>query len=167
MRNTDPIIWPGTDASLSLKRKMQANYDNSITNLQVQWNQADLDQRAYLGDPEVWNMLYPVGTMRRRKMFTFNLIHSTIQMVSGHQRRNRKATIAIPVQSPVQKTADQISKCLYYVHGSGQYQVYSDASGFLLTYYKAKPLNRLRVRSSLSSKGVNACIKQYKKHGWY
>ena len=126
-RNSDPIFWPGTDVSLSLKRKMQANYDNSITNLQVQWNQADLDQRAYLGDPEVWNMLYPVGTMRRRKMFTFNLIHSTIQMVSGHQRRNRKATIAIPVQSPVQKTADQITKCLYYVHGSGQYQVYSDA----------------------------------------
>jgi hypothetical protein len=127
LKNTDPIFWPGTDVDLSLKQRMQRNYDDSISNLQVQWYQADLDQRTYLGDPDVWNILYPLGTARRRKMFTFNLTHSTIQMISGHQRRNRKSTIAIPVQSPVQKTADQMTKCLYYVHSKGAYTVYSDA----------------------------------------
>ena len=127
MRSADPIFWPSTEFNESLKQKMQKNYQDSISNLQIQWNQADLDQRCFLGDPDVWNILYPIGTSRRRKMFSFNLVHSTIQMVSGHQRRNRKATICIPVHKEVQKTADQLTKCLYYVHGKGAYQVYSDA----------------------------------------
>jgi len=127
LKNSDPTFFPGTEFDQSLKMEMEKNYQDSICNLQVQWNQADMDQRAFLGDPDVWNILYPLAGQRRRKMFTFNLIHSTIQMISGHQRRNRKATICIPVVSPVQKTADQITKCLYYVHGKGKYQVYSDA----------------------------------------
>jgi len=48
-------------------------------------------------------------------------------MVTGHQRRNRKSSIAIPVKSPVQKTADQLTKCLFHVHKNGGYSVYSDA----------------------------------------
>ena len=51
-----------------------------------------------------------------------------VQVVTGFQRKNRKSTICIPVQSPAQQTADQMTKCLYYVHNqSGAYQVYSDA----------------------------------------
>lgn len=60
-------------------------------------------------------------------MFNFNLTHSSVMMVTGHQRRNRKSTICIPVKSPVQKTADQFTKCLFHVHSNGGYQVYSDA----------------------------------------
>ena len=49
-------------------------------------------------------------------------------MPAGYQRQHRKSTICIPVQSPMQRTADQMTKCLYYVHNqSGAYQVYSDA----------------------------------------
>lgn len=107
---------------------MQSNYQDSITNLQVQWGQADLDERTWLGDPDMWSLLYPTGmTQRNKKMFNFNLTHSSVMMVTGHQRRNRKSTIAVPVISPVQKTADQLTKCLYHVHKQGAYGVYSDA----------------------------------------
>jgi hypothetical protein len=106
---------------------MQSNYQDSITNLQTQWLQADYDQRTYLGDPDTWNLLFPNGNHTKRKMFNFNLVHSSVMMASGHQRRNRKATICIPVMSPVQKTADQFTKCLYYVNNNGGYGVYSDA----------------------------------------
>lgn len=106
---------------------IQSNYQDSITNLQTQWQQADLDERTWLGDPDMWGALFPTGIHQRRRMFNFNLTHSSVMMVTGHQRRNRKSTICIPVKSPVQKTADQFTKCLFHVHNNGGYQVYSDA----------------------------------------
>jgi hypothetical protein len=127
-KNQDPVImWPGTEKDDQIKRMMQQNYNDTITNLQVQWGQADLDERTWLGDPEAWNCMFPTGYTNKRKMFNFNLTHSSVMMVTGHQRRNRKATIAIPVKSPVQKTADQLTKCLYHVHKNNAYGVYSDA----------------------------------------
>lgn len=126
-RSNDPIFFPGTQVDGDIKRMMQSNYQDSITNLQVQWGQADLDERTWLGDPDMWSALYPTGFHQRRKMFNFNLTHSSVMMVTGHQRRNRKSSIVIPVKSPVQKTADQLTKCLYHVHKSGAYGVYSDA----------------------------------------
>lgn len=126
-RNNDPIFWPGAQVDRDIKQMMQSNYQDSITNLQTQWAQADLDERTWLGDPDMWGCLYPTGIHQRRKMFNFNLTHSSVMMVTGHQRRNRKSSIAIPVKSPVQKTADQLTKCLYHVHKDGGYLTYSDA----------------------------------------
>ena len=126
-RNNDPFTWPGVEKDNDIKRMMQSNYTDSITNLQVQWGQADLDERTWLGDPDMWSALYPTGFHQRRKMFNFNLTHSSVMMVTGHQRRNRKSTIVIPVKSPVQKTADQLTKCLFHVHKNSGYSVYSDA----------------------------------------
>lgn len=126
MKNSDPIFWPGTQADTDIKQMMQSNYQDSITNLQTQWAQADLDERTWLGDPDMWGALYPSGIHTRRRMVNFNLTHASVMMVTGHQRRNRKSTICIPVKSPVQKTADQFTKCLYHVHNNGGYQVYSD-----------------------------------------
>lgn len=126
-RNNDPIFFPGATKDLEIKQLMQSNYQDSITNLQTQWAQADLDERTWLGDPDMWGALFPTGIHQRRKMFNFNLTHSSVMMVTGHQRRNRKSTICIPVKSPVQQTADQFTKCLFHVHNNGGYGVYSDA----------------------------------------
>lgn len=122
------IFFPGIEADESKKREMDRNYHDSINILQTQWNQADLDQRFVLGDQDLWGLLFPGVSTYRRKMFNFNIINSMVQMVSGYQRRNRKSSICIPTQSPMQKTADQFTKCLYQVHNqTGAYQVYSDA----------------------------------------
>ena len=127
MRNNDPIFWPSSQESHSLKQQMDKHYTDSINILQTQWTQADIDQRYVMGDQDVISQLYPSG-QSQRKMFNFNLLNANIQMVSGYQRRNRKSTICIPVRNAEQKTADQLSKCLFYVHGkSGMYQTYSDA----------------------------------------
>jgi len=127
LKSADPIFFPGSEIDASVKQMMQTNYQDSITNLQEQWHQADLDQRTYLGDPDIWGILYPSNMSPKRRMFNFNLTQATINMVGGHQRRNRKSSICIPVISPVQKTADQLTKCLFHVHGKGGYQIYSDA----------------------------------------
>lgn len=127
MKNADPIFWPGSQVDLDVRQMMEKNYQDSITNLQAQWYQADLDQRVYLGDSDIWGSLFPNLQCARKRMFNFNLVHSSVTMPSGHQRRNRKSTICIPVKSPVQKTADQLTKCLFHVHKNGGYEIYSDA----------------------------------------
>jgi len=128
MRNNDPIIYNQGDEHESIRQQAQQNYTDCITILQTQWYQADLDQRFAMGDQDIWGLIFPGVATYRRKIFNFNIINPIIQAISGFQRQTRKSTVCIPVMSPMQKTADQFTKCLYHVHkNSGAYQVYSDA----------------------------------------
>jgi hypothetical protein len=127
MRNNDPIFYPSNEIEYDIKSKRDQNYEDSINILQTQWYQADLDQRFALGDQDIWGLIFP-GVSASRKIFNFNIINPIVQAVSGFQRQSRKSTVCIPVQNGLQKTADQFTKCLYYVHNkSGAYQSYSDA----------------------------------------
>ena len=127
MKNSDPIFWPEASINQSLAQARQKNYSDCINILQTQWYQADVDQRFCMGDQDIWGLMFPGMANQRRKIFNFNIINPIIQAISGQQRQTRKSTIAIPIHSGMQKTADQLTKCLYYVHNqSGAYQVYSD-----------------------------------------
>ena len=127
MRNSDPIFWPEEEINLSLRQAMNKNYTDCINILQTQWYQADTDQRFAMGDQDIWGLIFPGVATYRRKIFNFNMINSTLQMISGYQRRNRKSTICVPVRNQYQKTADQLTKCLFHVHDqTGAYQIYSD-----------------------------------------
>ncbi len=126
-RNNAPLFWPEYGTSQSLQQSMNRNYTDCITMLQTMWYQMDLNQRFAMADQDLWGMLYPGVSTYRRKIFNFNLINAQLQMVSGYQRRNRKSTVCIPVQKEMQKTADQLTKCLYHIHNKGGlYQTYSD-----------------------------------------
>jgi len=128
MKNNDPIFWPEEEVNLSLRQAMNKNYTDCINILQTQWYQADVDQRFTMGDQDIWGLIFPGVATYRRKIFNFNMIQATRNMISGYQRRNRKSTICIPVRNEMQKTADQLTKCLFHVHNqSGAYQIYSDA----------------------------------------
>ena len=158
MKNSDPIFWPSTDFNESFNRTKQRNYEDSINILQTQWYQADLDQRFALGDQDLWGTLYPQTSTYRRKVFNFNLVNSTLQMISGYQRRNRKSSICIPILPQMQKTADQLTKCLYHINNqSGSYQIISDAFeqgaltqgvGFVSVYmdYTNDPTGEIKTR---------------------
>jgi len=125
--NSDPKFFPGLQADRDQRAKMEAHYHDSITTLQAQWLQADLDQRFALGDQDVYNIVFPGERLNGRNMFNFNLINPAIQMVTGYQRTNRKSSICIPIHQESQKTADQQTKCLYYIHNRGGiYQTYSN-----------------------------------------
>lgn len=127
-RNSDPIFYTGNSEDTALKQQRDRNYSDSINILQSQWYQADLDQRFYLGDQDIWGLLYPGVSAYKRKIFNFNIINSIVQSITGFQRQTRKSTVCIPVLQGQQKTADQFTKCLYHVHNrAGAYQVYSDA----------------------------------------
>lgn len=128
MKNSDPIFFPGADTDLSLRQSMNKNYTDAINILQTQWYQADLNQRFVMADQDIWGQLFPGVATYRKKMFNFNIMNPIIQSITGQQRQTRKSTICTPIHPNAQKTADQLTKCLYNVHNqSGAYQIYSDA----------------------------------------
>jgi hypothetical protein len=106
---------------------MEKNYSDCINILQTQWYQADVDQRFYLGDQDIWGLIFPGVATYRRKIWNFNIMNPIVQAVSGQQRLTRKSTACIPVMNGRQQTADQLTKCLYHNHKQGFYQTFSDA----------------------------------------
>lgn len=127
MRNNDPIFWPEDSLNLSLRQSMEKNYSDCINILQTQWYQSDVDQRFTIGDQEVWGLIFPGVATYRRKIWNFNIMNPISQAISGQQRQTRKSSAVIPIHNGMQKTADQLTKCLYHNHKQGFHQTFSDA----------------------------------------
>lgn len=96
--------------------RMEAFYAESITINQSFWGEADTDTRFVAGDQTLWNDLYGNLPANRRRQFNFNRIQRIINMISGHQRRNRKSTIVTPVENGDAETADQFSKIMMWLN---------------------------------------------------
>src|SRR5436853_7530153 len=80
--------------------RMEAFYAEAITTNLSFWTEADLDTRFFAGDQSVFSDIY-YGNMapQRRRQFQFNRIMRIINMIGGHQRRNRKSTIVVPIEN--------------------------------------------------------------------
>lgn len=94
--------------------RMEAFYAEAITINQSFWGEADTDTRFEVGDQSLWTDLYGNLPANRRRQFSFNRIRRVINMISGHQRRNRKSTIVTPVENGDSETADQFSKVMLW-----------------------------------------------------
>jgi len=95
---------------------MEAFYAESITINQSFWAEADTDTRFETGDQTLWNDLYGNLPANRGRQFNFNRIRRVINMISGHQRRNRKSTIVTPVENGDSETADQFTKVMMWIN---------------------------------------------------
>ncbi len=93
---------------------METFYAQSITICQSFWGEADTDTRFEAGDQTLWNDLYGNLPANRKRQFNFNRIRRIVNMISGHQRRNRKSIIAVPIENADDETADQFSKVLMW-----------------------------------------------------
>lgn len=96
--------------------RMEAFYAESITINQSFWGEADTDTRFEMGDQNLWNDLYGNLPANRRRQFNFNRIRRVINMISGHQRRNRKSTIVTPIENGDAETADQFTKLMMWIN---------------------------------------------------
>lgn len=94
---------------------METFYAESITINQSFWAEADTDTRFESSDQTLWNDLYGNLPANRRRMFSFNRIRRVINMISGHQRRNRKSTTVIPIENGDSQTADQFTKIFMWL----------------------------------------------------
>lgn len=107
-----PQYYNETDKSMI--SRMEAFYAESITINQSFWGEADTDTRFETGDQTLWSDIYGNLPANRRKQFNFNRIRRVVNMVGGHQRRNRKSTIVTPVENGDSQTADQFTKVMLW-----------------------------------------------------
>lgn len=136
--------------------RMSAFYAESISINQSFWTEADTDTRFLTGDQTVWNDIYGNLPANRRKSFSFNRIRRVVEMISGHQRRNRKSTIVVPIENADEGTADQYSKILLWCNQQeGVLETISDAfHGSLAT-----GMNLLQVWLDFRSDPISGNIK--------
>jgi hypothetical protein len=136
--------------------RMEAFYAESITINQSFWGEADTDTRFFVGDQTLWNDLYGNLPANRRRQFTFNRIRRVVNMISGHQRRNRKSLIVSPRENGDAQTADQMTKVLMsMMRHEGMLETISEAfEGSLVT-----GMNLLQVWMDYRSDVISGDIK--------
>ena len=96
--------------------QMEAFYSEAISINQAFWAEADTDTRFEAGDQTVWNNIYGDLPLINRKQFNFNRIRRVKNMIGGHQRRNRKSTVVVPVDNGDEETADQFTKLMMWLN---------------------------------------------------
>jgi hypothetical protein len=135
---------------------METFYAESITINQSFWGEADTDTRFEAGDQTLWNEIYGNLPASRRKQFNFNRIRRIVNMISGHQRRNRMSTTVVPIENADQETADQFSKIIMWANNrENVLETVSDAfHGALVT-----GMNLLQVWVDYRSDPVSGNIK--------
>lgn len=103
------------DSRRDVLSRMEVFYSQSLSINQSYWAEAEIDVRFESGDQSLWNEIYGSVPLARRRMFTFNRLKRIKNMMSGHQRKNRKSTVVVPVENGDQETADQFSKVIDWV----------------------------------------------------
>lgn len=105
-----------TEKGSHIKKMMDDFYQRTNHINEDFQSQASLDSRFEAGDQSAYFEIHNDIPQAFRKTFSFNRIRRIVNMISGHQRRDRKSTIATPVENGDQITADQYSKILFHVH---------------------------------------------------
>ncbi len=102
-----------------LLKLMDYTYTKNITINQSFWSEAEIDSRFKVGDQTLWGDIYGNLPSFRKRQFNFNRIRRVINMISGHQRQNRKSTVVQPIEGSDQQTADQFSKLMFHANTRG------------------------------------------------
>lgn len=117
------------DTSSDALKRFEHFYQTSITQAQSSWSQADIDTRFYAGgDSGLYDEIYGAQPKNQRSKYNFNRIRRVVNLIEGHQRRNRKQTVCTPLQGSDEDTANQFSKLLIYLNSrEGQLETLSTA----------------------------------------
>ncbi len=116
------------DSYGAIKKKIDADYTANQAIWQVYWTEATIDTRLEAGDTALMADLNQALPNNNRGSWYFNRVRPLCNMVSGYQRRNRKSSVAIPLENGDQKTADQWTKILLSIYQrEGVYETISEA----------------------------------------
>lgn len=141
----------------SIKKKIDSDYAANQAIWQIFWTEATLDTRLEAGDTSLMADLNQQLPNNNRGSWYFNRVRPLCNMVSGYQRRNRKSTIAVPLENGDQKTADQWTKILLGIYKrENVYETISDAfhQGACIT-----GLNLLHLYMDYRTDPINGDIK--------
>lgn len=125
---TDDSYYTENDDDRTVNQMLDKTYAQAITINQSFWSEADIDTRVKVGDHSLWDDYYGNLPAFRRKNFYFNRIRRVCNLITGFQRRNRKSTIASPVEHDDDKAASQWSKLLFHtMKGANTDEMVSEA----------------------------------------
>jgi len=113
-----------------IKTIMENSYNEGISMNQTMWDQGALCGRYEAGDQSAFKDTYGSGSLPfyGGHQYSFNRIRPTVNMISGHQRRNRKSIKATGVENGDTQTADQLTKVLMWINNTeGVLNTVSDA----------------------------------------
>lgn len=110
----DDSYYNDSDRNKTVQQMLDHTYAQSITINQSFWSEADIDTRFKVGDQSLWNDYHGNPYSFRNKQYYFNRIRRVCNLITGFQRRNRKSTVATPVEHNDDKAASQWSKILFH-----------------------------------------------------
>jgi beta-phosphoglucomutase-like phosphatase (HAD superfamily) len=145
------------DTSSDSVKRFEHFYQTSITQAMASWSQQDIDTRFYAGgDTGLYEEIYGAQPKNQRAKYNFNRVRRVVNLIEGHQRRNRKQTVCTPIENTDEDTANQFSKMLAYLNGrENQLETVSTAfHGALIT-----GMNLIQVYMDYTNDPVSGDIK--------
>jgi len=131
-RLNESFYTSGDDGTIH--QMMQEAYSKNAQANQNYWLEGTKDVRFKAGDQTLWNELYNQYPSYQRKQFNFNKIRRIINMITGYQRKNRKATSCMPIEGSDEETSDQFGALLDWVSNRANiYETISSAFEGALT----------------------------------
>jgi hypothetical protein len=103
------------DSYGAIKKKMDSDYTANQAIWQVYWTEATIDTRLEAGDTSLMAELNTALPNNNKGSWYFNRTRPLCNMVTGYQRKNRKSSIAVPLENGDAQTADQWTKILLHL----------------------------------------------------
>lgn len=91
-----------------LKQEMSSRYREGQSFFQQFWYEADIDLKMTMGQQDYFGKISNTN-YRNQSLLQFNKCMRIINLIVGHQRKNRNVSIVVPRESSDQKTSDQLS----------------------------------------------------------
>jgi hypothetical protein len=111
----------------AVKKKMDADYIAHQSLWVTHQAEASIDTRLEAGDSSLMEQYTNFPSASGRSWY-FNRVRPLCSMVSGHQRKNRKSTVVLPLENGDQKTSDQWTKIILGIYKrENVYETISDA----------------------------------------
>lgn len=101
--------------SKNVKQELDNIYQQAATPNQVFWREALVDMRFAAGDQRVFADIYGSKSFNK-KQFYFNRMMRIRNMIAGYQRQHRKSTVVTGRESADDKTAGQLSRCVFFAN---------------------------------------------------
>lgn len=100
----------------AIKAKKDNDYQNNQSVWNVFWTRATINVRVEAGDPTIMNTEGNTIATIGSSNYYFNRCRPIGLMLSGYQRRNRKATVVVPLENGDNKTSDQYTKLIFNLY---------------------------------------------------
>lgn len=111
-----------------IQKKIDSDYSANQALWQIFWTESTINTRLEAGDTSLMASVNSTLPNNNRGSWYFNRVRPLLSMVKGHQMRNRKSSIVVPLMNGDQFTADQLSKILLHIFKTQNiYRTISDA----------------------------------------